>query len=276
METPEVITLPELLSREEGQSTALAIPVEIVPAIYAEPVTLGIQRAYKLEVTDEASYKVMAEVVNMLKKFDSTIKGHTLALGRPFRDRAAMITAEGDKFRAPIAPAYQVASNKMLAWKKLDDARIAAIAEAQCQERLKIEAQQQALADAKAKLEREALAAEEAAAKKIENAKTDKAREKAIAEGIEAQKLREQAAAIPEPSAIPFVAQAPLPTAATARGVKTVKSAVLHSTDVTKLPAVYLLVNEALLKRHILDGAVTKATPGVSFSIEEKITGIGR
>ncbi len=285
METPEVIQLPSGELLPEGAGNALSIPVVIIPAVYTEPVKLGIQRAYNLVVNSPESYKEMAEVVNTLKKTDSFLKDHVLALGRPLREAAANITKQGDDFRAPIAPAYAAGSQKMLTYKKEEDAKIAAAAEAQRQERVRQEQELQRIADEKAKKEREALAAEEAATKKLAEAKTEKAKEKAIADIQTAQANLAEAAAMPEPSSIPFIPQAPLPTATTAKGVKMTRSVTLHSTDVTKLPAAYLTVNEALLKRHILDGVLPgqsagKVGPGsatgATFTISEHIGGTGR
>ncbi len=274
MNTPDVIPLPpsgELLP--EGAGNALSIPVVIIPAVYTEPVKLGIQRAYDLVVNSPESYKEMAEVVNTLKKTDSFLKDHVLALGRPLREAAANITKQGDDFRAPIAPAYAAGSQKMLTYKKEEDAKIAAAAEAQRLERVKAEAEIQRQADEKARLEREALAAQEAAAKKIENAKTEKAREKAIAEGVAAQAALAAAEAIPAPTQIPFIPQAALPTATTAKGVSVPKRVILDSTDVTKLPAIYLLPNEVLIKKHLADGI---KIPGAVFHFEDYIKASGK
>ena len=164
----------------------------------------------------------------------------------------------------------------MADWKREDDARIAAAVEAQRQERIKIEQEQQRIQAEKARLEREAEAKEQAAVKKALEATTAASREKALKAVEAAQTLRAAAEAIPEPSTIPFIAQEPVPVAVVAKGTKPTRTPIIDKTDVTKLPAIYLTVNEALLKKHILDGAVTIDTPGVTFHIEHGIAATGR
>lgn len=272
----EVIPLPISSLQHDSQSSALAIPVDIVPAILYEPVALGIKRAHALNIQTPEDYKAAGELVNMLKKFDTSIKTRALDLGRPFREQAAAITAEGEKFRAPIEPAYKLAAAKMKAYNDAELAKVAAAEEAQRQERIKAEQAAQALADTKARLEREALAAEQAAAKKLENATSEKAKEKAIADLQAAQAKLAEAEALPDPSSIPFIPQAPLPTVTAAKGVKMSKRVNGLWVDKTKIPAAYLEVNEALVKKHILDGVIAQGQYGVKFTIEEFIAGTGR
>lgn len=277
MLTPDVIPLgsgSEIVPSVE--SNALAIPVEVVPQIYIEAVARGLERAKVLVVNSLETYQEAAILANNLKKFDSTIKAHILTLGRPFRDRSDKITEEGNKFRAPLDPAYKLTTEKMLTWKKADDARIAAAVEEQRKAQLAAEQERQRQESEKQRLELEAKAREEMAAKKIENATTSKQLENAIAAGEEAQALREKAEAMPV-SSVPFVAQqVEIPRAVVAKGVKLTRKAVLHKVEKHKLSEIYLEVNETLLKKHILDGVITAATPGVVFTIEEGIAGTGR
>ncbi len=273
LDQPVIHLGPESDLLPAGPGGTLAIPVEVVSESYVEPLRIGLERAYALTVTSPDDYKKAAELLNMLTKFDSTIKENVLALGRPFREAAANITTRGEKYREPIAPAKKVVGDKMLAWKREEDAKIAAAAEVARLARVAAEAEIQRQLDEKARLEREALAAEEAAAKKLENAKTDKAREKAIADAVAAQAKVAAAAAIPAPTVLPFVAQAPLPTATTAKGASPSKRVVLDSVDVTKLPAVYLLANEVLIKKHLADDV---SIPGAVFHLEDYIKPTGR
>lgn len=268
-EAPDVIQLGE----EAGSGSALAIPVFTVPAVYEDPIKLAVKRAMLMEITTAEDYKAAAENVNMLGKFKKFIKEHALALGRPLRDRAAKITADGDKYIDELQPAYDIQAKRMLVWKLADDAKIAAAAEAQRLERVRLEQEAHQREVERQRLLAEANAKEELAAKGIEAGATKEDIDKAVADGKEAQALLAQAAAIPEPSSIPFIPQAPLPQATTAKGVKMDKRVILDSADVTKLPAAYLVVNEVLLKKHLKDGL---SVPGCTFHFEEFISGTGR
>lgn len=278
----EIIPLPPstLFPASEGNS-ALAIPVNIVPAVYAEPLKLGLERAHAFVITDADSYRDACDLFNMLNKFDKTIEELFLGAGRPFRERAKMITDEGTAYRAPIAPAKISIQAKIKKYKADEDAKIAAALEAQRQEALRVEAERQAAEAERLRLENEAKAKEELAARKLENADTMSAAQlrKAIKEGEEAQALRAQAAAIPAPSSIPFVAQDPVPVATKAKGVKMIKKVVLRlplDFDPRKLPAAYLEINETKLKKAISDGLVEQGQFGVFFSIEEDLAPTGR
>lgn len=46
--------------------------------------------------------------------------------------------------------------------------------------------------------------------------------------------------------------------------------------DIKLLPLTYHVVDEVKVKKHILDGTITKNTPGVKFSLTTKIGGTGR
>jgi hypothetical protein len=46
--------------------------------------------------------------------------------------------------------------------------------------------------------------------------------------------------------------------------------------DIALLPLTYHVVDEVKIKKHILDGTITKDTPGVKFTLATKIGGTGR
>lgn len=268
-EAPDVIQLGE----EAGGGSALAIPVFTLPAIYEDPIKLAIQRALTMEIKTAEDYKAAAENLNMLGKFTTFIKDSVTALRRPLKERADKISADGKVFLDQLDPAYLTQSKRMTTYKLEEDAKIKAAAEAQRLERVRLEQEAHQREVERQRLLAEANAKEELAAKAIEAAKTTGQVDKAVKAGEEAQALLAQAAAIPEPSAIPFIVQAPLPQATTAKGVKMDKRVILDSTDVTKLPAAYLVVNEVLLKKHLKDGL---SVPGCTFHFEEYIAGTGR
>lgn len=277
MPEQEVIHLPKSSVLPEGAAPgmALAIPVNIVPAIYTDGVKRGVERAHAFVITTAADYQEAAALMNNLKKFDSTIKALVLEAGRPLRETAAKVTEEGNAFRAPLMPAYELMQGKMATWKRAEDARIAEALRKQQEEQ---RAAEQARRDAELEKERllnEAKVKEEAAARKMEEAAASgsaKKMENAIKAGEAAQLLAAQAAAIPV-SSIPFVPATEVPRETKAKGVKETRTVVIHSTDVTKLPAAYLLPNETLLKKHLADGI---NIPGVVFVIQEGISATGR
>ncbi len=114
--------------------------------------------------------------------------------------------------------------------------------------------------------------------------------ERARVEAEDAKRLADQAAAqlvaAEQEAAAPLAIvtePAIIPTITKAKGTKFKKVVELLGTDKAKLSLTYLEIDEAKLKKHILDGALGDTTPnvitealGVKYVIREVATGTGR
>ncbi len=266
----------EILTRGD-QSSVLAIPVEIIPAIYRESAKRGLERFQTMKVENAGEYAEMATLVNGLQKLDSTAERLALDAGRPFRDEGARCTKVGTDFRTPLADTRKKGLAMMKAWKDEDDARIAKEIREQQEAQLKEEeARRKAEAERKA-LEQLATAKEEQAAKKIETAVTPKQLEKAIALGEAAQEVRQKAVELEaKESLVPFASTAQISGPVKAKGVADKTVITFLQWDVAKLDTAFLLCDEKKLRKAILDGLVKPGAPGVIFTLGTKLKATGR
>lgn len=288
--------------------------VQVIPATTREFIETAIRRACTLEVTTDAELAQAAECLNSLTKGISTVEEAVTEARRPVLAFAAALTETAAPLKEGAKDAKDILGGKIKLYRDQQEAkRQAALAE---QRRLEAEAKAKAEAEAQARAkaaaeaaakaeaakreqerlkweaeERERLAAEgimagnktadqvEANAKALAQAsELDKQAEQARLDAEEAEYLSQEAAAHAAAPVVLAPVAAPVVLApAKVKGVKTKRVVDGLEFDVAKLPAVYLECNEALLKRHILDGAVDLKTPGVkAFQIVELVTGTGR
>ena len=174
--------------------------------------------------------------------------------------------------------------------KAADAAKAAAEAQQREQERLQWEAQDRERLAAEKLTEGSRTAAtvdqgaQDLAVAAAADARAEQARLAAEDAQRQADALEQEAAAAALVAAAP-VAAAPvfIPELTKAKGTKFKRVPTILTTDKAKLSLTYLEVDEALLKRHILDGALGAVTPGViiegpgvKYVSHEVATGTGR
>lgn len=271
---------PELLSKPTALSLSaapiLGEAVEVASQAIVEAASRGIKVAEELVVDSQEAYIKGTEHFNNLAKFSKSIKNKALEAGRPYRDYSDQIMDEAkDKLLNPLSGASTSLELKLMKYKKDQDAeRARVIAEQHERQRKELEAQRAAQAE-KQRIENEAKAKEEMAAKRMEKAQTPTQLNNAIAAGEAAQALREEAEAVP----VPFVEALPVlaaPAELKGKGVKMKLTPVIDGYDLALLPVTYHELNESKAKKHILDGTITVNTPGIKFHIEEGLSGTGR
>lgn len=310
---PSTTAKQELLTKEALTVTpeaALAQPVVLLSDAMIEAYSKAVGRGAAIEVTDQASFDAAAEYLNNLTKFEGLIKKSLTSAKAPATSWIDRVKAMGDKLLDPLAGFKKSTNEKMAAWKaKVDRERAEAI-EAQRRETERIRKENEAKEAERVKLEAQAKAKETEALAQLDTAKNDrqfnagaakfdKALElKAQAEAVEVPALpKDHASAAPTPApalagsaadglGAPEAPAAPAPGPAPTvipeavrlkgRGVRTKQNAEILSFDLAKLPIRYHKLDEALLRKHILEGVITVETPGVVFRIYEDFSGTGR
>lgn len=314
--TPEVIPLPasSLLTKKDLiliPEAALAQPIQILSSAMVEAHERAIARGNAIIITDEPSFAAAAEYLNNLTKFSTSIKKSVDGAITGPMSLVDRIKAEGKRFLDPLASFKTLTAQKMADYKTDQDAKRAAAIEAQRQQTERELKERQAKEVERQKLEAQAKAKETQALAQLDSAKTDKAFN-AGAEKFDASlALKDQAAAVEVPAlprdfssklaspaasapvleaAVDEGTEAPamaapaasapveiiIPKEVKAKGVTFRDEAEILSHDLAKLPIRYHLLNEALLKKHILEGVITVETPGVVFKIKQVPRGTGR
>jgi hypothetical protein len=274
----------------------------------------AVRRAVTLEVLDDDSYAASRECLNSLTKSKTVLGDAVTEARRPVLAFAKAISDSAGPLEQNILDAHEILAPKIKLYQEQQEAKRQRIlaeqrrleeearqkAEAERQAREKVAAEAAAKAEALRReqerlaweaQERERLAAEailkgnKKAADVTANAKAlEEAAEldrKAEAARLEAEQAQREADEAQRQSLAPVVMTAPAPVVMAApaptKGLKTKRVVDGLAYDVAALPPAYLTANETLLKRHILDGVVTLATPGVkAFQIAELLTGSGR
>ncbi len=271
------------ISTQQQNQGRLAIPLVIVPDNVAQLATGISKEALALKVNTVEDFKKAGEYLNQLGRTRTFIDKHTLDLGAPFRAENERIRAEGKRYIDIIKPAELALGKEVAAYDRVQREAAA-----------KAEAERRRLADEARKKQEEARIAEEnkqraleeaalrqaAAAQQVETAQTDE-EFKAAAEAFDAGLAKEQEAQAVIVAPVPLevlnaAKEVDIPQVYKPTGARMKKTVVILSSDVSKIPATYLLVDEAKVKRHILDGTITAATPGVTFRIDETFAGTGR
>lgn len=315
-EAPEVIHLgptTELLTKAGLTvlpDSRLAEPVTILSDAMIEAYGKAVGRGTLIEVTDQASFDAAAEYLNNLTKFETMIKKSLAEKKAPASSWIDRVKALGDKLLDPLAGFKKSTNEKMSAWKaKVDRDRAAAIA-AQQAETQRLLAENTRKEAERLKLEAQAKSKETEALAQLDTAKNDRQFNAGAAKFDASLALKAQAAEVvvpalpkdhasaqaaavapalagstaeglgaPEP---PAPAAAPAPTLipdavkTKGRGVKLKETAEILDFDLAKLPIRYHKLDEALLRKHILERVVTIETPGVTFKITEDFGGTGR
>jgi hypothetical protein len=265
----------------------LAMPVRVVSENEESFFITTATAAKIFKVSSPEDFKRGAEYINQLGRNRAYLKKRRLALDKPLRDeverRQAWIDGEIAKLTAPTEEAERLLNAEMLAYDRMQKEEAA---KAEAARRAAAEAVRKAREEAerveaqRLQIQREAEARREAASKSMDAAQTEEQFE-AAGEAFHRGLARDKEAAqivVPE---VPLQAlQAPqeivVPQVFKAKGTKTKRTPVIESVNVKLLPETYLIADEAKIKRHILDGTITEATPGVKFRVEESFVGTGR
>ena len=294
----------------------MLMPLQVVSGTMLEYMETAMKRAVVCDVTNDEELAVAAEIRNNMAKGRKHLKESVTNARRPVIAFADSISASVATLDANLGDSDGVIADKIkLYTDEREAARQAILAEQRRieQARLNQEAaerrvREQAAAAAQAKAEaarreqerlaweaqeRERLAAE-AIMNGKRNAKTVADNSAALAQAAEVERQAEQARLAAEQAeqeaaeaqrlaeqqviVAPVVMQAAPAALGKVKGMKSkrvVEGLLYNVAD--GLPAIYLQVDEVLLKKHILDGAVTLSTPGVkAFQIAEILVTSGR
>jgi hypothetical protein len=204
------------------------------------------QRSADLNALHKAWKVINDERLRQGRLYDEEKESNVNAVAKPWLDKLAELKVGEERL--------------MREW----DAKVTA-------ERKRVEAEQAAERAKALQLAQEAEARKEAAAKAVEKASTpaqfDKAAtafDVAIARDLESTELLISAGS------------APMPEEAKAKGSKGKDKVMdLRLVDISKLPLAYHMMDEAKVRKHILDG-VLDASHGISYRIEKGFSATGR
>lgn len=294
----------------------MLLPLQVVSGTMLEYMETAMKRALTCEVTNDDELAVAAEIRNNMAKGRKHLKESVTNARRPIIAFADSISASVASLDENLAGSDMVIAEKIkLYTDEREAARQRILAEQRRveEEARRKAAAEQAERDRAAReraaaleaarreeerlaweaQERERLAAEAImAGKRTQETVTDNSAALAAAAEVERQateaRLKREALEAADAEACRLAAQqlyAPEPVVMQAapaalgkvKGMKTKRVVEGLAYDVAKLPAAYLEVNEVMLKKHILDGAVTLSTPGVkAFQVAEILVTSGR
>lgn len=249
----------------------------IVSATMTKAAGRAILEAVVFKVNTEDDFKTAGEQLAFLTRAKKNIEDRYLALGRPFRAAADEFRDKANTVLGPLGMAITALSRELSDFRALQELERQREIERQRIENEAKAKESRRIAEEKARLEAEAAKRQETAAAALDAATGDEAGFEIAAQAFDKGVIAADKAedlVVPE-APIAHVTQA-IPTLTKAKGVKFRKVARILTTDVTKLPAAYLIADTAKLQRHILDGVVTVNTPGVVFEIHEIAGGTGR
>lgn len=230
-------------------SAELMKPVAVVNPNTALAAQGAIREAVLLEkIETPEQFKQGTNLQNRLGKLRKLIKDDALAKGRPYRDQAAEFSEKAKTYTDIIEQMEQAVGALLIDYRKREEAE-----------------RQRKLEEAR-QLEAEARRRQEEAAAKVEAAKTEgefKEAAKDFDDGLAAAELAKEQADL-------------APRLTTAKGVKAVRSVELLHVDKENIPRAFLVVDEAKLKKAILEDLVTKEHAWVQFRISETMKGTGR
>lgn len=242
-----------------------------------------VARVHAIQITDSATAGEVADFLRDLATVAKRADDERLALTKPHRDHAAKIN---DAYREParmLDEAIREVKAKLLAWRQEQDrirleeqARLDAIAAEQraADER----AREKAAAEARAEAERWAAEqrAREQAAAESPSAEATAAADAARAAQEAFERLERARALEPLPVRDVAIVKPPEPQ----EGVAARKDWTFRVVEPTRVPWLYLVVDEAAIRREMR--AVLKATgkppeiPGVEFEQVERLTARAR
>ena len=294
----------------------MLLPLQVVSGTMLEYIEVAMKRALTCEVTNDAELAVAADIRNNMAKGSKHIKEAVTNARRPILAFADTINASVADLSQNLVDVDGVIVGKIKLYtderekarqKALDELRRIETARLN-QEAAERRVREQAAAAAAAKAEaarreqerlaweaqeRERLAAEAImSGARTQETVTDNSAALARAAEVErqaeaarlaAEQAEQEAAEAQRMAAEPVVLAAAEPVVLVqaalgkVKGMKTKRVVEGLAYDKAKLPLVYMEVDEALLKKHILEKAVTMETPGIkAFQIAEIIVTSGR